>query len=159
MKMIKKGVTLEQVEEAFRVLKTAGLKSAANFMIGHYWDSPLSIRRTLDFADLVDPDYFGIQIATPFPGTEFRELILEQGIELKKDWRNYHTSRVNYTPFILKGYDLALMRKELERSWFYRKPSRLIRLLMGKGNDNSKGKKIEEGDCKIESVHSGNAPG
>jgi radical SAM superfamily enzyme YgiQ (UPF0313 family) len=126
MGRIKKGITLDQVVDAFRILKAAGLKTAANFMIGHLWDSPLSIQRTLDFADKIDPNYFGIQIATPFPGTEFRKLVLEKGIELKENWRNYDTSRMNYSPINLKGYNLKLMKNKVERAWYYRKPSRFL---------------------------------
>jgi radical SAM superfamily enzyme YgiQ (UPF0313 family) len=126
MKKIQKGVTLKLVEEAFRVLKEANLKTAANFMIGHPWDTPGSVERTLDFAHKIDPNYLGIQIATPFPGTDFRKIVFEQGIKLDTKWGNYHTSKVNYTPPGLKGFDLVQLRDQIYWRWFKRKPSRLL---------------------------------
>jgi radical SAM superfamily enzyme YgiQ (UPF0313 family) len=125
MKMIKKGVTLEQVEEAFRILKKVGLGTAANFMIGHPWDTLGTVERTLEFADKIDPDYLGVQIATPFPATEFRKIAFEQGANLKENWGNYDTARKdNYTPPGLKGFDLSKMRDQMEWRWFNLKPSR-----------------------------------
>jgi radical SAM superfamily enzyme YgiQ (UPF0313 family) len=130
MKMIKKGVTLEQVEEAFRILKKAGLGTAANFMIGHPWDTIGTVERTLDFADKIDPDYLGLQIATPFPATEFRKIAFEQGSNLKENWGNYNTTKNNnYTPPALEGFDLARMRDQIEWRWFMRKPSRFLIIL------------------------------
>jgi radical SAM superfamily enzyme YgiQ (UPF0313 family) len=134
MKWIKKGVTLEQVEKGFKVMKKAGLHTSANFMIGHPWDTPGTIERTLEFADKIDTDFFGIQIATPFPGTEFRNLAFEQGAELKENWRNYNTTKINYTPPGLQGCDLIQIRNSVEWRWFKRKPSRILKRLIHAGN-------------------------
>jgi len=139
MKMIKKGITLEQGRKAFKILKDAGLHSAVNFMIGHPWDNIETIKKMIDYADEIDPDYFGLQIATPFPRTEFRKIALEQGAELTENWGNYDTTRKdNYCPPGLKGYDLAKLRDKVEWSWFMRKPSRFLIILMDKRNLKSK---------------------
>ena len=134
MKMIQKGETLEQIEEGFKILKRAGLRSAANFMIGHPWDTPETVQRTLEFADKIDPDYFGVQIATPFPGTKFRETAWEQGIELSKNWGEYHTSKVTYVPPGLAGLDLVKMRAKIYWDWYMLKPSRFFTVLLDKGS-------------------------
>ncbi len=135
MEKIQKGETLEQIEEGFRILKKAGLRSAANFMIGHPWDTPETIQRTLEFADKIDPDYFGIQIATPFPGTKFREIVIAQGYDLKENWGNYRTSKKdNYVPPGLAGWDLERMRAKIYLDWFILKPSRFLIVLFDKGS-------------------------
>lgn len=139
MKMIKKGITLEQGRKAFKILKGAGLRSAVNFMIGHPWDDPETVQKMIDYADEIDPDYFGLQIATPFPRTEFRKIVLEQGAELKENWGNYDTTRRdNYCPPGLKGHDLSKLRDKVEWVWFMRKPSRFLIILMDKRNIRSK---------------------
>ena len=135
MKMIQKGETLEQIEKGFRILKKAGLRSVANFMIGHPWDTPETVQRTLTFADKIDPDYFGIQIATPFPGTKFREIVIEQGYELKENWGNYDTGKKdNYVPPGLAGLDIERMRAKIYWDWFMLKPSRFLTVLLDKGS-------------------------
>ena len=135
MKKIQKGETLEQIEAGFRILKKVGLRSAANFMIGHPWDTPETVQRTLEFADKVDPDYFGVQIATPFPGTKFREIVIAQGYDLKENWGNYRTSKKdNYVPPGLAGCDLERMRAKIYWDWYMLKPSRFFTILFDKGS-------------------------
>jgi radical SAM superfamily enzyme YgiQ (UPF0313 family) len=139
MKKIKKGITLDQGRRAFKILKNAGLCSAVNFIIGHPWDTVETVQKIIDYADEVDPDYFGLQIATPFPGTEFRKIVIEQGIELKENWSNYLTSmKDNYTPLGLIGFDLTKIRDKVEWKWFIRKPSRFLNILRDKRSLKSK---------------------
>lgn len=138
MKMIKKGVTLENVEEAFKMLRAAGLLSCGLFMLGHAGDTPETVKNTLDFADKIDPDYFGIVIATPFPGTEFRAECLRQGAELSEDWSDYVTNKVTYTPPGLAGYDLLKMLNKIEFKWYARKPKRILVRVRGSNGFRAK---------------------
>jgi radical SAM superfamily enzyme YgiQ (UPF0313 family) len=139
MKKIKKGITLDQGRRAFEILKAADLGSAVNFIIGLPWDNIGTVQKMIDFADEVDPDYFGLQIGTPFPKTEFRKIVLEQGAELSENWVNYHTSRSgNYCPPGLKGQDLSKLRDKIELCWFMRKPSRFLIILRDKRKLKSK---------------------
>jgi radical SAM superfamily enzyme YgiQ (UPF0313 family) len=139
MKLIKKGITLEDAEEAFEILRNAGLRSASNFMIGHPWDTPESIRKSIEFAHKIDSDYIGVQIATPFPGTEFRKEALKMGSELKEEWGNYLTSKQgNFQPPGMTGYDLEKIRIRFEWEWFTRKPSRFFNVLFDHRSIRSK---------------------
>jgi radical SAM superfamily enzyme YgiQ (UPF0313 family) len=139
MKKIKKGITLDQGRRAFKILKDAGLHSAVNFIIGLPWDNMESVQKMIDYADEVDPDYFGLQIAIPFPETEFRKIALEQGAELSENWSSYNTTRKDvYIPPGLKGHDLSKLRDKIEWSWFMRKPSRFFIILSDKRNLKAK---------------------
>jgi radical SAM superfamily enzyme YgiQ (UPF0313 family) len=130
MEKIRKGITLEEAKEAFKIIRNAGLLSASNFMIGHPWDTPETVQKSIDFADQLDSDYMGVQISTPFPGTDLRieAAILEGG--LTEDWGNYQTSKSNnFQPPGLKGYDLVEIRNRFQWEWFIRKPSRFFRFM------------------------------
>jgi len=133
LKKIGKGITIEEAIEAFKVLKEEGLKSAALFIIGHPWDNRSTISETFELAHKLDPTYFGLMIATPFPGTDLRKEVLEQGIELSTSWGKYDTIRYQtFEPIGLPGIDLVKLRSRLELKWFLRKPSRILNNLEGK---------------------------
>jgi radical SAM superfamily enzyme YgiQ (UPF0313 family) len=135
MKMIKKGVKHEDILKVFKLLKETGLRSASNFMIGHPHDTLETIKQTLYFADKIDCDYMGVQIATPFPFTEFRDIAIKQGYKLDNDWNNYLTHLdSNYTPPALEGYSLVELKNYFEWLWYIRKPSRFLTILLDKGN-------------------------
>ncbi|MCO4773622.1 MAG: B12-binding domain-containing radical SAM protein, partial [Deltaproteobacteria bacterium] len=76
LKVIKKGVTTQQVEDALRMAKDAGLKTAANFMLGFPQEGPTELRNTLRFMKRIAPlvDTFStLGVAVPFPGTPLYE--------------------------------------------------------------------------------------
>jgi radical SAM superfamily enzyme YgiQ (UPF0313 family) len=72
LRVIKKGVTTEQVARALRWAKGEGLATAANFMLGFPQETPEALQRTLDYMHRIAPlvDSFStLGVAVPFPGT------------------------------------------------------------------------------------------
>jgi radical SAM superfamily enzyme YgiQ (UPF0313 family) len=72
LRVIKKGVTTEQVARALRWAKDEGLATAANFMLGFPQETPEALQRTLDYMHRIAPlvDSFStLGVAVPFPGT------------------------------------------------------------------------------------------
>lgn len=72
LRVIKKGVTTEQVARALRWAKDEGLTTAANFMLGFPQETPDALQRTLDYMHRIAPlvDSFStLGVAVPFPGT------------------------------------------------------------------------------------------
>ena len=72
LRIIKKGVTTEQVFRALRWAKDEGLTTAANFMLGFPQETPDTLKRTLDYMHRIAPlvDSFStLGVAVPFPGT------------------------------------------------------------------------------------------
>ena len=111
LRKIHKGVTLEEMKRAVKMIKEAKLISCADFMIGHPWDTPETVLATIRFADELDVDFLGYALAQPYPKTELRKTAEEQGAILTNDWSKYITSNVTYIPPGLKGYDLKVIRK------------------------------------------------
>jgi radical SAM superfamily enzyme YgiQ (UPF0313 family) len=70
LKLIKKGETREQMEEAVTVLKKYGIKVKLFIMIGFPTETEKEMTDTVKFAKELQPNHIIISILTPYPGTE-----------------------------------------------------------------------------------------
>jgi len=91
LKLLKKGITLEQVEKAFNISKKAKLANIeATFMIGSHPDETIEdIELTKKIIYKMKPDILGIFIAIPYPGTELNRILKERGLLLKENWEEF----------------------------------------------------------------------
>jgi anaerobic magnesium-protoporphyrin IX monomethyl ester cyclase len=72
LKAIRKGVSTDHVLRALEWAKAAGLRTAANFMLGFPQETPAALERTLRFMERIAPltDTFStLGVVVPFPGT------------------------------------------------------------------------------------------
>ncbi len=65
---IHKRQTLEQIEDACRVLCNSGMRVSVGFIIGFPFDTDDSVRRTIEFAKRLKPAKFQFSIFNWFPG-------------------------------------------------------------------------------------------
>jgi len=89
---IKKGITLDQITKSFEMSKEVGIKTEANFIIGHPFETEESVLKTIEFAKNLNADYANFAILVPFPGTKIVEMARKKSGGLKilsKDWRVY----------------------------------------------------------------------
>ena len=96
LKTIKKGITLDQVEEAVGMCQRAGITPFASFILGLPGETPATIKETMDFGERLKHKglAFGFHLLAPFPGTEIREKCDQYGIQiLTNDWSQYHANR------------------------------------------------------------------
>lgn len=89
LKVLKKGITLEQVQEAFRVTKKAGIESLGYFMIGNPTETREHILETIRLSKSLGADYIHVAVTTPFPGTELYRMGLEQGMFTHDYWQAF----------------------------------------------------------------------
>jgi len=80
LKRIKKGLTVEQAEQAVKYTDEAGIECSVNFMYGFPWETPEDICQTTEFIKKISPYVTYIQpggVLTPYPATqiynEYRE--------------------------------------------------------------------------------------
>lgn len=93
MKWIKKGITLDQVRNAFRWTRAAGMLSCAFFIIGNHPDEEESdIEATRRFIREIDPDLITVAIATPYPKIELESLMRDAGLLGELPWSAYGQS-------------------------------------------------------------------
>jgi radical SAM superfamily enzyme YgiQ (UPF0313 family) len=83
-----KNVTLDQITNAFSLTHKAGISTVGYFMLGAPNETPETIKRTIEFAKKLNPDFVQFSIATPYPGTELNRLAAEKGC-LPKSWNGY----------------------------------------------------------------------
>ncbi|MBU4360267.1 B12-binding domain-containing radical SAM protein [Patescibacteria group bacterium] len=128
LNILKKNVTLEQGSLAVKAAKKAGLNTNAGYMLGCPFETKETLNKTIDFACELDTDYVSFGFATPFPGTEMRELADEHGWMLGKDLT--HTT---YTDLTMNATNLsneelkAVSKKAFMR--FYLRPKYILKRL------------------------------
>ena len=126
--IIGKGVTLEQIRNAIKWTKEAGIEIRANFMLALPGETPEKAQKTIDFAKELDPDFVKFNITTPYPGTKLHTQALEHGT-LESSLERF----TNYFPvFVPNGYsskeEILEMRKKAYREFFFR-PSYILKRL------------------------------
>lgn len=70
LKSIKKGITIEQVREAVKWTKQAGIHNSVNFIIGHKEEAYNDALDTIRFAGSLPADFVNFYNLLPYPGTE-----------------------------------------------------------------------------------------
>jgi len=85
-----KGIKLDEVRQAFRWAREAGLETLAYFMIGLPGETEESMRRTIDFCRELEPTYAKVGILVPLPGTPLFSSFDKLGHIKSKDWALYN---------------------------------------------------------------------
>ncbi len=80
LKSIKKNVTKQQIVDAVKTTRKAGIWAAGSFVIGLPEEDRNTLKETIRFAKKLGADYVGFDRAAPFPGTEFYETVQKEGL-------------------------------------------------------------------------------
>lgn len=90
LKKIKKGVTVEQIKKAQRIIKQNGITLIGFFMMGFPWETKKEIGKTVSVMKELDPDFAIFSIVTPYPGTELYDICISDGmISRDLDWSSF----------------------------------------------------------------------
>lgn len=129
MKLIKKGETLETIEEAFKLAHKVGLYTHASFMIGHPWDSYKTVMKTIDFAKKLNADTTAFPIMIPFPGTEVWDIAKEENLLSTEDFSKFNVigSSVMRTKYLTPEQLIELQKKALKEYYF--RPGYMIKVV------------------------------
>lgn len=136
LNVLKKGITLEMVERAFKITRKIGIQTAAYFMIGSPEETRKDINATINFMKKLKADYVHITITTPYPATGLYERALREKVLEKDYWSDFAK---NPTPdFVPMFWEKEIPREELffllKKAYrsFYLRPSfifeKIIRL-------------------------------
>ncbi len=94
LKVLRKGITIPMVKQAFHLTKKAGIETAAYFMIGAPTETMADIKETIRLAKELFPDYVHFTVLTPFPATDLYFQGLNQGIIKTDYWREFSKNPV-----------------------------------------------------------------
>ncbi len=115
---INKGITLEQIRNANKWTKEAGIEVRASFMIALPGETPELAKRTIDFAIELEPEYAQFSITTPYPGTKLFDTAKQSG-RLREDFSKYNMWEVVYVPYGYKDEKEILAIEKLAMKRFY----------------------------------------
>jgi radical SAM superfamily enzyme YgiQ (UPF0313 family) len=79
-----KGVTIEKIRKVFEWGKKYGLQRRAFFILGMPNETPETIFQTLQLAEDLDPDVFGMTILCPYPGTKYYDPVKHKDVDWSK---------------------------------------------------------------------------
>ncbi len=123
---IKKDVTVEQICDAFKWTREAGIETRAFMMLGLPTETREESLETIKFAKELNPDWAQFTICTPYPGTEMFYQAIESGEMKSTEWDNFQTwggfSDHNLV-FVPKGRtsdELKELQKMALRSFYFR---------------------------------------
>lgn len=117
--VVRKGETKEQIRNAVKMAKNAGIKVRCFFIIGHYTETVDTIKETINFALELDPDALSFGLMVPNPGSQIRRLAEEgeNGLRiLHNRWEDYQ--QFNYDCFELENLPLRELKKWQSNAYF-----------------------------------------
>ena len=125
---IHKDATLDQIRNAFKWARQAGLETRGYFMIGLPGATKEDDLATINFAKELDPDWAQFTVTIPYPGTQLYKDAKEFGTltSSQADWDNYQTwggFSDNQLPWTTNGReseDLKSMQRLALRRFYFR---------------------------------------
>ncbi len=117
--IIKKGITLEQIQNAVHWANEIGLETIGFLMIGNPKETPQTIQKTIDFVCSLSLTYILPWFFTPFPGTTSFNTATEYGT-IERDWDKMSCAQPAFLPHGLTNADLIKYYKKLICKFYFR---------------------------------------
>ncbi|HLD43164.1 MAG TPA: radical SAM protein [Candidatus Nanoarchaeia archaeon] len=90
LQTVKKGVTIPQIEKAFRLCKEVGMDRLGYFILGLPGETKEEMLETIRFAKKLKPSFCHFTVFTPFPETEvWRDLLSQGNTSVMEAWKKY----------------------------------------------------------------------
>lgn len=127
-----KNITLQQIYDSFDICRKVGIKSEANFILGHIGETERSLGKTIRFARKLKADYANFAIMVPFPGTEIFAMAVkgENNFKIKSyDWRLYGKQIGAAMEFAHIPHETMIKLQTKAYLYFFLTPRRFLRLL------------------------------
>lgn len=127
LKIVKKNITSQQIQQAVNDLHSAKIKTIGYFMLGLPGENKESMHKTIQFSKSLPLDYAYFYHTTPFPGTALYEMAQQNDWLVTRDWNQYaHGKKVLLTYDNLPIKDIERAMKSAYRKFYYR-PQRIIK--------------------------------
>lgn len=134
LKVLKKGITIDQTRKVFKITKKKKIDALAYFMMGAPTETREEIMQTIKLAQDLEPDYVHFSILTPFPGTHIYKEGLKTGFIKNDYWSEFAKNPTPdfSAPFWEENFsaDELLDLIKLAYKSFYVRPSYILRKLM-----------------------------
>jgi anaerobic magnesium-protoporphyrin IX monomethyl ester cyclase len=104
--VLKKGTTVEQIFNAVKWAKSAGIVVETSFIFGIPGESYKDALETINLIVKLNPDYAKFFILTPLPGTELYNNVEKYGVMLSNNLDDMTTHKVIFRPFTMTKEEL-----------------------------------------------------
>ena len=137
LKHMKKEITVDQVVEAFKKTKEAGIITEAFMIVGYITERKEDFEMSMKLIKKIDPDIVVVSMETPYPGTKLYDLYKEKGY-LKEDisWDDFlalSKNKPSWRSDHFSGKEIVEMRNKMLRR-FYLNPSYIVKKIMSLKN-------------------------
>ena len=128
LRLLRKGITVAQVERAVALARRHGIATAAYFLIGcPHERTRADVLQTLRFACRLEPDFAMFNVLAIYPHTELFDMAVKRGLIGPDEWRSF---AADPTPgFRLRFWEEHFTREELAgllklayRRFYFRPP-------------------------------------
>jgi anaerobic magnesium-protoporphyrin IX monomethyl ester cyclase len=118
--ILKKGITLEQVRNAFKWAYEVGIPTDAYFMVGIPGETEKDINETIKFSKTLKASAANFAMTIPMPKTELFNIALEKGEILAKSWDDFdYTGKTIFKSKLLDAKKLEELRKKAILSFYF----------------------------------------
>ena len=118
---LKKGITVEQIKNAFKITKDIGLRTYGSILLGSPGETWADIELTKKLVKEIKPSFTLFNFITPFPGSELYNTAINKGLlKDKKILYDYDSRRADMPVFsdTLSFEELRKARSELQNMVF-----------------------------------------
>jgi anaerobic magnesium-protoporphyrin IX monomethyl ester cyclase len=115
---VNKKTTVEQNEKAIRMAKETGLFVSISIIIGYPGETKDMLQQTLDFIRRTEPDDVYLCVATPYPGTELRQLVENMGLKMSTEWELYDTVTPVFENPLLGDEEIRDLRRKFYNGFY-----------------------------------------
>ena len=115
----KKGVTVEQIREACKMTREAGIEISGHVVFGLPGETEETVKQTIRFARELALDYASFYCATPWPGTKLYKMGKERGwLREEAPWSMYEQNTCILDIGDMKAEDITKAREQAFRSFY-----------------------------------------
>lgn len=87
---MRKGITIREIKRAFRLTHEAGIKTMASFIFGLPGETEETVKDTVNLWNEIEPFSSGCVHAIPLPGTEFDQVVSDNGHKFESNYDEYN---------------------------------------------------------------------
>jgi len=128
LRVMNKKAALEDVREAFRRTREAGIKPEASFLLGVPGETEESAENTIRFSMEIMPFVATFHVFLPYPGIPLESLMKKEDAQPLDDWDVYQL-RVGKSYCDIPPERLETLSKKAYRR-FYLRPSKIMELIL-----------------------------
>lgn len=120
LKMIKKGITIDDIHKGIALSKAAGIETGTFLLLGFPWETSEDFEATRRLICETLPDTVLISFTTPIPKTEFSQMVCDQGIVFDHESSDYLDMTVPaYETKHFSKEDLLRYRDSIYKSFYH----------------------------------------